>query len=171
MSDYKLKVKIGDHEFEADGPVEAVKSQFDVFKELIATLAPSKPNTTNSIAESEIIAPPTAQSALDVDRIFQMNGRVVSLTVPPNSETDAVLLIMYGQRHFRKNENPTGSEILDGLAMSGYRATRIDRILTNLSTEGAVIITGAHRGKRYRLTNAGVTRTEGIVKDALRKLP
>ena len=28
MSDYRLKIKIGDHEFEAEGPAEVVQQQF-----------------------------------------------------------------------------------------------------------------------------------------------
>lgn len=119
------------------------------------------------------LLPPTIPSAgvLNPDRTFRAEGRVISLTVPPSSETDAVLLILYGQKHYRNNENPTGSEIMDGMEQSGYRATRIDRILASLSREGAIIITGSHRGKRYRLTNQGFTKAEGIVRDALAKLP
>ena len=42
MADYRLKIKIGEHEFEADGPVDAVKSQFEAFKELITSLTAQK---------------------------------------------------------------------------------------------------------------------------------
>jgi hypothetical protein len=173
MADYRLKIKIGDHEFEAEGAVEAVQAQFEMFKDLISTLPSDKAETTTPHAlepPPEVIAT-ASRPQLDVERIFRQDGRVVSITVPPNSETDAVLLVLYGQRHYRKNEAPTGSEILDGMELSGYRAIRIDRILMSLSDEGAVIITGAHRGKRYRLTNQGFTRAEGVVREALAKLP
>jgi hypothetical protein len=167
MAEYRLKIKIGDHEFEAEGPVEAVKAQFDAFKELISLVPEHK--TENTTSEQPAEAP--LQNALPVDKIFRVENRVISVTVPPSSDTDAVLLILYGQRHYRNNPSPTGSEIMDGMMESGYRTSRIDRILAILSNEGAVIITGAHRGKRYRLTNLGVTRTEGIIRDALAKLP
>jgi len=173
MSDYRLKIKIGDHEFEADGPVEAVQSQFEIFKNLITTIPTNKPET--AAPENQEIPPQTPASQdiskSDLDRIFRSERRIISLTISPSSDVDAVLLILYGQRHYRNNESPTGGEILDGLEQSGYRAIRIDRIVTGLSSEGAVIITGRHRGKRYRLTNQGVVRTEGIVRDALAKLP
>ena len=96
---------------------------------------------------------------------------MISLTAPPVSESDAVLLILYGQRFYRENENATGSEILDGMGESGYRKPRIDRILKGLADEGDVIITGTHRGKRYRLTNKGHARADGIVRDTLARLP
>ncbi|SRR6266550_1383606 len=173
MAEYRLKVKVGEHEFEADGPVETVKEQFEAFKDLIASLSKDKVETTTPTTSFDA---PTSQPVIPVatssmDRIFRAERRVISLTVPPTSETDAVLLILYGQRHYRNNENPTGGEIIDGMQQSGYRTPRISRILAALSGEGAVIITGAHRGKRYRLTNQGHTRAEGVVRDALAKLP
>jgi hypothetical protein len=166
MAEYRLKIKIGDHEFEADGPAEAVTRQFEAFKELIATL-PNRKSENTIVTQN-----PSNQTQIEnLDRIFREQGRVISLTAPPNSESDAILLVLYGQRHYRKNENPTGSEIVDGMEQSGYRMVRIDKILKSLADEGAVIITGTHRGKRYRLTNAGLKRAEAVVRDALAKLP
>ncbi len=34
---YRLKIKIGQHEFEAEGPADVVREQFQVFKDLIAS--------------------------------------------------------------------------------------------------------------------------------------
>lgn len=167
MTDYRLKIKIGEHEFEAEGPTEAVQSQFQAFKELVASLPAHKLETTEP-KNQEL---PAQNAPLNVDRIFRADGRIVSLTAPPASETDAVLLVLYGQRHYRNNENATGSEIVDGMEQSGYRTPRIDRILASLADEGAVIITGSHRGKKYRLTNQGHVRAEGIVRETLARLP
>ena len=172
MTDYRLKVKVGGHEFDAEGSEEAVKSQFEAFKDLILNLPKNKLETTESVEPAVQSSQNTASvTTTSLDRIFRAEGRVISLTAPPTSETDAVLLVLFGQRFYRNNENPTGSEIIDGLEQSGYRTPRIDRILRSLADEGAVIITGAHRGKRYRLTNQGHTRAEGVVKDTLARLP
>ena len=173
MAEYRLKVKLGDHEFDAEGPPEAVKEQFEAFRSLIESLPQRKSENSgqsNQLNSPAIVAPPQP-SALNVDRIFRADNRVVSLTAAPASETDAVLLILYGQRHYRNNENATGSEIIDGMMQSGYRTPRTDRVLNSLAGEGAVIITGAHRGKRYRLTNQGHTRAEGLVRETLARLP
>jgi hypothetical protein len=178
MSDYRLKIKIGEHEFEAEGAVEAVQTQFEMFKELIAHLPDRKPETTglediapSSIGTLPIVVAPMVPPKISLDRIFRQEGRIVSLTVPPESPIDAVLLVLYGQKECRNNEAPTGGEILDSLEQSGYREIRIDKILMGLSSEGAVIITGRHRGKRYRLTNPGCKRAEEIVRQAIAKLP
>lgn len=176
MAEYRLKIKLGNHEFEADGPAEAVQSQFQAFKDLVATLPQhTGKNTQSPIPESITHPDPPALQRVDssalLDKMFRQNSRVVSLTAPPESETDATLLILYGQRFYRENENATGSEILDGMSESGFRKPRIDRILRGLADEGEVIITGAHRGKRYRLTNKGHAHAETIVRDTLAKLP
>jgi len=180
MTDYRLKIKVGDHEFDAAGSEDAVKSQFEAFKDLILSLPKNRTETTGSaksfVESSTPTPPPTSpvtriDNSIILDRIFRSERRVISLTAPPSSDTDAVLLVLYGQRFYRDNENPTGSEIIDGLVQSGYRTPRIDRILKSLADEGAVIITGSHRGKRYRLTNQGHTRAEGIAREILDKLP
>jgi hypothetical protein len=173
MGEYRLKIKIGEHEFDADGPADVVKSQFEVFRDLVATIQnrPIKPAEIFNPNVAVTVADPAAETQLNIDRIFRTEGRVVSLTALPPSESDAVLLLMYGQRHYRSNESPTGSEIIDGMEQSGYRTPRIDRFVSDLSDEGALIITGAHRGKRYRLTNQGHARAEGIARQTLGILP
>src|SRR5208337_3508019 len=98
MAEYRLKVKIGEHEFEADGPAETVKQQFDAFKDLIAVIPKNKVENTTPTISGET-PPATQKDVSNVDRIFQADARVISLTVPPTSETDAVLLVLYGQRH------------------------------------------------------------------------
>jgi hypothetical protein len=34
----KIKIRVGDHEFEAEGPVGTVQAQFEAFKELISSV-------------------------------------------------------------------------------------------------------------------------------------
>ena len=38
----RLKMKVGDHEFEAEGPAEIVQAQLALFKEMIAAVPPSQ---------------------------------------------------------------------------------------------------------------------------------
>lgn len=177
MSEYRLKIKLGDHEFEAEGPADDVKAQFEAFRDLVMSLPERKTENISDGGATPPVTPASNQQAqtgavaLDVDRIFRAQDRVISLTAAPASETDAVLLILYGQRHYRNNENATGSEIIDGMEQSGYRTPRTDRILAGLASEAAVIITGAHRGKRYRLTNQGFARAESVVRETLARLP
>jgi hypothetical protein len=169
MSEYRLKIKIGEHEFEAEGPADAVQSQFQAFREIVSALPDRKSESINP--ESPAGGSTTNPQNFNPDSVFRSGGRVVSLTALPPSETDAVLMILFGQRFYRQNENVTGSEIIDGMEQSGYRTPRTDRILETLSGEGAVSISGAHRGKRYRLSNLGLRRAEGVVRETMSKLP
>jgi len=152
----RLKIKIGDHEFEAEGPAETVQAQFNAFKELIAQAPP--------VERLQPPPEPKNNSQLRLDSIMKTEGRVVSLTARTSLLEDAILLIILGQKTFRSIDGVTGSEIVDGLKVSGQPTDRIDRVITKLSDEGHVIITGVRRAKRYRLTNQGWAKAQEIAK-------
>jgi hypothetical protein len=167
MADSKLKVKVGEHEFEAEGSTESVQRQFEAWKELIATAPRQSNDSPASGAKQAESEQGTETKSLALDKIFRAEGRVISLTAPANSEQEAALLILLGQRHYRANESVTGSEVMDGLQQSGYRVPRVDRMLDGLSTEGLVVRTGMHRATRYRLTNLGVSRAMSIAEQVI----
>lgn len=160
----KLRIKIGDHEFEAEGPAEVVQAQFAAFKELIAT-APVARAVSGTVEDRPNNGPPA------LDKIMKVDGRVVSLTAQPKSLEDAVLLLLLGQKTFRNNDGVTGGEIVDGLTVSGQAKHGSSRILKKIASDGNVIITGAHRGKRYRLTNQGVSKAQDIARGIVALVP
>ena len=212
--DYKLKIKIGTHEFEAEGPAEAVKEQFEAFKELIQTLPaqpPSAPDharigpgtaplselhdlavgsegTAADTGDAQIAdrwerhradlakfgiglrvhpAKPPAEADAALHRIMKVENRIVSLTVKVRSIEDAVLLILFGQKVMRDNDSVTGSEVMDGLEISGLKVPRADRILAKLSDGGDAIAVGLGRAKRYRMTNTGMTKARALAAELL----
>lgn len=169
MEQNKLRIKIGDHEFEAEGPPEIVQAQLAAFKELLAD-----PQTHTKQAET-----PTQQAADSLtqrvgpsgppalDKIIKVEGRVVSLTARTNSLEDALMLLILGQKTFRSNDGITGGELVDGLKRSGQSTEHMGRTLEKIASEGNIIITGAHRGKRYRMTNQGVTKAQQIARGVI----
>jgi len=167
METNKLRLKIGEHEFEAEGPVDVVQSQFAAFKELIASLPARsfKPAEKNTEVNMDQIP------HLPLEKIIKVEGRVVSLTAKCESVDEAVMLVLLGQRDFRQNEEATGAEIMDGLKISGYKLERIDRILDKLSDEGDIITTGIHRGRRYRLSNQGLKLALQIAQAVIETVP
>jgi hypothetical protein len=166
MDPYRLKLKVGEHEFEAEGPVEAVQSQFETWKELIASAHRQKDDTPARNAQQGESEQPQGLP-LQMDKIFRAEGRVVSLTALPSNEQEAALLILLGQRHYRSNDSVTGSEVMDGLQLSGYRLGRVDRMLDRLAADGVVIRTGQHRGTRYRLSNTGLASAQSIAREVI----
>jgi hypothetical protein len=176
---YRLKIKVGPHEFEAEGPSDVVQEQFKLFKEMIQTApitSPPQPQTPFNPeplgASIPIERPDAPSNGLNLSKIMDQDGRVVSLTVPPKSPDDAVLLLLYGQRALRGNDSVTGSEVMDGMMTTGGMAIeRVDRILHKIGADGDLIITGQRRGKRYRLTNTGVAKAMRIAQDLIALVP
>jgi hypothetical protein len=156
MDSTRLKIKIGNHEFEAEGPVDLVKQQFETFKELIS----SAPQT------AQLPQSPTGNNGKDskilFDKICRVEGRLISLMVKPKTEGEAALVIMLAQRAYRDNDTVTASEISDGLEESGYCFGRLDRVMKPLTDEGSAVQIGAKKGTRYRLTNPGIAKARAI---------
>lgn len=165
MNPYKLKVKIGQHEFEAEGPEEVVQSQFQAFQQLIATAQSQKQEVSSAVVQEQ--KPTENGAAIALDRIMRSEGRVVSLTALPGNHDDAAMLVLLGQKTFRNNDTVTGSEIMDGLELSGIRLPRVDRLMEKLAADGLVIKVGIGRASRYRLTNQGMSRAQSIARDVL----
>lgn len=165
MEPYKLKVKIGDFEFEAEGPAEDVQQQFAAFKELISSVSPIK--KTSDIAEQTQNATSTNHNNNTppaLEKVTRVDDRIVSLTGRADSTPEAIMVILLGQKTFRSNESVTGGEIIDGLKQSGIVVPRIDYQLDKMATEGSVIKFGTGRASRYRLTNQGAARAQEIAK-------
>ena len=166
MDIHKLKIKIGTHEFEAEGPTDVVQAQFESFKELVANVpvAPIQPPPTKAKHTTE--EPPPA-NLNDIDKslgkIMNVDHRVVSLTVRPETLNDAILALLYGQKVLRGSDAVTGAEVMDGLkATGGVSVIRVDKPLEKAGVSGDVIVTGEHRAKRYRLTNTGLAKARKI---------
>jgi hypothetical protein len=169
MDTQKLKIKIGDHEFEAEGPAEVVQAQFAAWRDLIATLGhkPAPPPPTPPTPE------PAAQgNSIGLDRITKVEGRVVSLTARAANIEEEILLVLVGQKILRNNESVTGAEIMDGLKRTGHVVRRIDYKLDKMS-EGAaasVITIGTGRERRYRLTNSGFAKAQALAMDLAQRV-
>lgn len=182
MADYRLKIKIGEHEFDAEGPEDKVHAQFEMFKEIISNMpapvkTPEKPTPEPSGSVDgeqnggQQNGGSTGANQLDLEKIMRADGRVISLTVRAETATDAVLLLMLGQRQFRSNDSVTGAELAEGLRESGYPNIRGDHVTDRLANQGAVITIGAHRSRRYRMTNAGVARAQEIARGLIALVP
>lgn len=168
METSRIKIKIGNHEFEAEGPPELVQSQFEAFKQLIA----SNPTPIVNPPSSEVKQNPAGKQEPEyIDRIFKTDGRIVSLTAMPQTPSDAALLVMLGQKHYRNNDTVTGQEVGDGLDHSGVIAGRVDRIMDAFIQEGSVMKIGQGRATRYRLTNTGLGKAVNVAGQLIATLP
>lgn len=173
MDTTKIKVKFGNYEFEAEGPVETVSAQFEAFKTLLSSIqhVTNHTNAPVSVHPVEKSDQNSERPHVSIENILHVAGRVVSLTAIPASTVDAALLIMLGHKEMRNNLSVTGQEIGDGLAQSGRPVGRVDRIMENAITEALVLKTGIKRGTRYRLTNQGLAKALSVASELIQTLP
>ena len=164
MDTCKLKIKVGQHEFEAEGPTEIVQEQFLAFKELASTIPSHDPAKTNVSDEPAKPSRPKPDEIDDkLSEIMRVEGRIVSLMIKPEKVDAALLLLLYGQKVLRDNNAVSGAEIFDGVkATGGLAVSRVDKLLEKAGKAGDVIVMGERRSKRYRLTNAGLAKARSI---------
>lgn len=183
MEPFRLKLKVGQHEFEAEGDQESVERQLSVWRELIvgpassAPTLPSPPPGTPSppVAPGEALSAfgPLVDDRAAYDRLFHHRGPVVSLTMLPTGpqrDADTALLLLLGQMVYNGDQPVTGARLLEGLKLSGISVLRVDRIWGS-HTDINVVRAGSKRGVKYRLTHPGSTRAKEIAQELIRKLP
>jgi hypothetical protein len=169
----RVKIKIGDHEFDAEGSAESVREQFQVFQELVkvaAAVSMAKIQNKEQFTGNALETLAKQDAAVDsgLPKIMHLDNRTVSLTVRLTSVYDAVVVMLYGQKALRSNDAVTGSELSAGLsATGGFAIGRLDRILDKLADDGDVIAFGERRGKRYRLTNTGTAKARALIAEMI----
>lgn len=179
----KLRVKVGISEFEAEGPAEMVKQQYDDFLAAVAKVSaaispatplPSTPAQAVINAGTGTITGSATLNAVSADRdqfrrVFAENDAVISLRAFPNTETrdaDAVLLLIYGYQELRQNDYPvTGVRLMQAAKQSGLQIKRIDRTIE--AHDRLVLKAGMKRGRKYSLNNQGVTRAQELISEML----
>jgi hypothetical protein len=164
-----LKVKIGPHEFEATGSPESVREKFESFKELLRLMAGSAVQNMMQVTKKamdeidEVLTGPE-----QLTKIMRVSGREVSLTARPQSITDAILLLILGQKMLRQNDTVTGGEIIAGLELTGgYTFNRIDGTMEKIARDGDLLTFGERRGKKYRLTNTGLAKARAVAAELI----
>jgi hypothetical protein len=160
LSAYRLKVRVGESEFDAEGPENTVKSQFELFLEALSANGNGKSKNGSAPGHSDspprIDGDPIGEETWN--RFYKEEGETdVSLKVLPstdNQNADALILLLYGYLH-RKDADTVGST--DLLAMAKKSGLRIDRIDRNIPAGHNRFIGrgGSRRGMRYSLNNQG----------------
>ncbi len=114
--------------------------------------------------------PSPAYFAYALDKILQVGGRMVSLTVSARLD-EAILAILLGQRQFRQNNAVSGMGIMSGFRESGLNLLRADTILAKYAHAGIVVAMGRRKSRRYRLSTDRVARAEQIARHVISQVP
>lgn len=172
---FKLRVKVGIHEFDAEGPKDEVNARFEAWQEMIR--APAQPagvtlRTTGTVTNPipTVEAPLPRIQSLEAVRVFSVDERrdLVTLRIHPQGETadaDAVLVLVYGYLEMLDIDEVQVTKLTQSVRKSGLRADRIDRAAAPHVRSNLLIKTGTGKGGRYTLSNTGRERAEALVKE------
>ena len=143
----KLRMKIGDHEFEAEGPREVVSAQLETWKQLARLNADVVPETGLGTPPQHVFA-------------VHEKEQLVSLRVNlygQRRNADAALLLLYGYstRFANGNAEVSARRLKAALAASGHRPKRVDRAVAPYIEAGLVDKVGSHKSAAYVLTASG----------------
>ncbi len=167
MDNVRLKIRLGEKEFEAEGPREAVEARWAEAKDWI--MAPTGNTAGTSVFSSPRQEnPPQTEPkspVFDVDR----GKRTIRLRVlPPRGESIqrisyALLLLLYGYHENLGKSEVQVTRMAEDLRMSGFAGLkRLSRAFSRLETDGLAARNGAGKGTRYRATNPGLTTAANL---------
>jgi hypothetical protein len=172
MDNYKLRIKIGEHEFDGEGPAEEVKEAFATWKELIASV-PSQPSITKDNAnnhysdgDSDHVDPAR------LSRLFLNDAAkdLVSVKIFPRGnerERDTLLLILFGYKTLRGQHEVMATKLTRAMRQSGCKVSRVDRLSSRYINAGLLNKGGMGKSGRYSLTNTGVTKAVEVMNEIL----
>jgi len=183
MESHKLRIKVGEHEFEAEGSPQEVTEQFQAWKELITSLPPSTNGAQRSDSAGQkpaVILPKGVTEVRTRDGfaapwdIFEGDDKrkLVTLKIHPTGEdrdADALLLILFGFKKAHGLDEVPVTKLIEAIQVSGIRPGRIDRALAKPLEAGLVLKAGRAKGSKYRLTNTGYSHAEELARTLFAK--
>lgn len=166
----KLRIKIGDAEFEAEGSEASIKFQFDAFLAALSAANAAAPkalpplNTGGNGNGTPDRVDKVPEKTL-IDRVFSLGkDGIVSLKYLPKGdqkEADALLLLLYGYATLKGADAVLGTQLIQAARVSGITLDRIDRAISK--HEALLLKGGARKGMRYSLNNQGRVKAEEIL--------
>jgi hypothetical protein len=181
MATQKLKLKVGPHEFEAEGDHEQVMAQLQIWQQLIAA-SPIAASSTIAAAPQEGPGSGLAPKAdreldrTDLSKMFIHSEATQEISlryIPPASDTkerDAILMILLGYRALEDKPEILVTWLKAALEKSGLTADRIDRLANPLVNERLLLKRGRSKGGVYQLTNKGVIEATRLAKEMLEQV-
>jgi hypothetical protein len=174
LNAYRLKVRVGDSEFDAEGPEETVKSQFELFLSAVNGRPHKAPVNGTSPKNGDLPlgtdADPIGEGTWN--RFYKLEGEDgVSLKVLPqtaNFNGDALILLLFGFLHLKSLDTVSSGDLLAMAKKSGLRIDRIDRSLSGELNQ-YINRGGSRKGTRYSLNNRGQSYAQGLLETEAEK--
>ncbi len=174
----RLRTKIGDCEFDAEGPTDEVRAQFEIWKGLVESTGAKPPTPVgdgNPGAPTPAAVAPGVLGEAQLAQVFQRDDRrdVVTLRAlleGENRDAETLQLALYGFRVLRGEDEVPVTRLKPALEVSGAAPGRVNRTAAPLLRAKSVTKSGTAKGQRYRLTNKGVREAEELVRQLVQQL-
>jgi hypothetical protein len=165
---HRVKSKVGENEFEAEGDRQWVDKKWEEFKAMVegtpAGPASKHRETANMARQKRGAAPGRTKLSQSVlDAVFR-KGDPLSLTDRPKSENgnaDALLMLVYGHTEMLGEPEVTAAALAKSARQTGVSVDRIGRVI---GAYGDLIkVSGVKKGTRYSLNNRGIAEAEKLI--------
>jgi hypothetical protein len=175
----KVHLTVNGEEFNAEGSDKLVTDLFKAWKELIPKQPPNKqappPADPKPSRLSRVIEEAKTDDGIRAPwDIFDADEKkkLMTLRVNPTGETrdaDAILLVLYGFKRAWNVDEVKVTQLKKCLNISGLRPERIDKTVAAYVHQ-FILKTGRGPGGKYRLTNPGFERADGLARSLFEKL-
>jgi hypothetical protein len=175
MDQHRIKVKLGDAEFDAEGKPEAVQAQYEAFLALVSSMpkvpVPQSTTYNKTPVPGQPNSDPQGISTEVLERIFRKgdNLSLAALPVGDNATQDAMVALLYGYLKLQSEATVTGTSLMKSAKISGVdlgKVGRVDRVMAGLMPD-YVLTAGVKKAKRYQLNNRGLAKAEAVIKAIL----
>ena len=160
----KLRIKLGECEFEAEGEEEIVIQQFEKFQDLVNGRVASQPNQLLPFPSPQKLSLPQFEKIFETDP----QSSILLCRIPPpgkDSEAHMVLLLLLGYLKIRGIPEVSVLALKKSVKLSLHPVVRLDRILQHYLKDRFVIKTGRGKGGKYRLTPLGINKAFAIAEE------
>jgi hypothetical protein len=173
MEPYKLHLKIGPHEFSAEGPIDVVKQDYEAWKVLIRS-APaeieesSRPSGDNG--GTAVTAEPIARDQIEKIYLLDEKRDMLSLRMLPRSDdrdADVLLLVILGYKLAKQVDEVMVTQLKPAMRQSGCLVERVDQVAAKYVRRGLLNKGGVGKGGRYSLTNSGLEKATSLLTEML----
>lgn len=168
MEPYKLHLKIGPHEFSAEGPAEVVKQDFEMWKSLIHDLPAQSALPASSEKNGKAGSDTSALPKEQIERIYLLDDKrdMLTLRILPRSDdryADALLLVVLGYKIIKGTDEIMVTQLKPAMRQSGCMVERIDQVAAKYVRQGYLNKGGMGKGGRYSLTNSGIEKATALL--------
>jgi hypothetical protein len=183
MDAFKLRLKIGANEFEAEGSQEYVQGERQVFLESITANDCYEEPASEELGETPAGSDGGGQALPAAPRDWPISltemGKlahqdksdkdlIILTALPQESETQkqgALVLLLLAHKIIRNVDTVKSPDVLNGMKQSGIPVDRLDGVADKIPN--LVLKTGVRKGTKYRLSTPGVQKAAAVAKALL----